>query len=193
MSHVPASQALAGLTAMMGFAMLALPVGIIATAFSEVIHRKQFVVTWSMVAQVPIFANLDAREIAEILRLLYSRSVSDGEVVVRRGEKADAMYFIVSGEVEVELGEKGAVRLHEGDFFGEIAILTGEERRATVRACADTQLLVLEAHDLERLMHRVPEIGRRLRKVGHERAPDRVEPAPALATAEEGDRPKPVV
>jgi voltage-gated potassium channel len=171
----PLGKMVAGLTAMMGFALLALPVGIIATSFSDVIHRREFVVTWSMVAKVPIFANLEAPAIAEIMQLLYSRTARKGEVVARRGEKAEAMYFIVSGEVEVELMEDENVKLGDGDFFGEIAILTGDVRNATVRACEDTQLLVLDAHDLERLMDRVPEIGERIREVGHARAPDRVD------------------
>jgi voltage-gated potassium channel len=159
----------------MGFAMLALPVGIIATAFSDVIHRREFVVTWSMVARVPIFANLSAAAIAEIMQLLDSRMARKGEVIARRGDKADAMYFIVAGEVEVEMADDDNVRLSDGDFFGEIAILTGDVRNATVRACAETQLLVLKAHDLERLMDRVPEVGSRIREISHERAPDRVD------------------
>lgn len=168
---------IASITAVMGFAMLALPVGIIATSFSDVIHRREFVVTWSMVARVPIFANLSASEIAEIMQLLDSRTVRKGEVVARRGDKPDAMYFIVAGEVEVEMPDDENVRLSDGDFFGEIAILSGDVRNATVRAVDETQLLVLKAHDLERLMDRVPVIGLRIREVGHERAPDRVEAA----------------
>jgi voltage-gated potassium channel len=98
-------------------------------------------------------------------------------VIVRRGDTADAMYFIVSGEVEVEVKDGDHPRLGPGEFFGEVAILAGELRSATVRACEETQLLVLEAHDLERLMDRVPEIGRRLRQVAADRAPERVDSA----------------
>ena len=191
----PVGKIVAGLTAIMGFAMLALPVGIIATAFSEVIHRKQFVVTWSMVAQVPIFAALQAREIAEIMQLLYSRWARPGEVIVRRGGKAEAIYFIVRGEIEVELAGQPPVRLGQGDFFGEIAILAREERHATVRAREETQLLALDAHDLDRLMHRVPEIGRRIHEIAHARAPELVAAEPPIAPTEgeaEG-RPTPAV
>jgi voltage-gated potassium channel len=171
----PIGKIVAALTAVMGIAMLALPVGIIATSFSDVIHRREFVVTWSMVARVPIFESLGAGALAEIMQLLYSRTARKGEVIARRGEKAEAMYFIVSGEVDVELPDADDVKLGQGEFFGEIALLTGEERNATVRACEDTQLLVLDAHDLDRLMSRVPEIGKRIREVGHARAPERVE------------------
>jgi voltage-gated potassium channel len=181
-----AGKVIASLTAVMGFAMLALPVGIIATAFSDVIHRREFVVTWSMIAHVPIFASLDAAAIAEIMELLHSRTVQAHEVIARRGEKADAMYFIVAGRVEIELRDEDNVELGGGEFFGEIALLTGEERSATARAIEETQLLVLLAHDLERLMDRVPEIGRRIREVAHERAPSRVTPK----TGGRFDRPK---
>jgi len=172
----PLGKIIAGLTAIMGFTLLALPIGIIATSFSEVIHRREFVVTWTMVARVPLFSNLGAGEIAAIMQLLDSRTARRGEVIARRGEKADAIYFIVSGMVEVEMVGGETARLRDGEFFGEIAILTGDARNATVRACEETQLLVLEAHDLERLINRMPEIGRRIRDVAHARAPDRVAP-----------------
>lgn len=183
----PLGKIVAGLTAIMGVVMLALPVGIIATAFSEVIHRREFVVTWSMVAKVPVFSGLGAAAIAEIMRLLHSRTAQEGEVIARRGERADAMHFIVSGSVEVELKADENVRLGPGDFFGEIAILAEDVRSATVRAMEETQLLTLEAHDLERLMDWVPEIGRRLREVGHERAPDRVDAAEPASVARSGE------
>jgi voltage-gated potassium channel len=166
---------IAGLTATMGLALIALPVGIIATAFAEVIHRREFVVTWSMVAKVPTFAGLSAVEIAEIMHLLNSRTVAPGEVVTRRGEPAHAMYFIVSGEVEVELKAGHHPRLGPGDFFGEVAILMDNTRTATVRACVETKLLVLLSHDLELLIDRVPAIGERIRVVADERASGRVE------------------
>jgi voltage-gated potassium channel len=162
---------IAGITAVMGFAMLALPVGIIANAFAEVIHRRQFVVTWSMVARVPVFADLDPIALAEIMQLLNSRTVRKGEVIVRRGEKALSMYFVLSGEVEVEAGNHP--HLGPGEFFGEVAILEDVARTATVRACEETHLLVLQAHDLERLMDRIPEIGTRIRAVAATRAPHR--------------------
>jgi voltage-gated potassium channel len=170
----PTGKIIAGLTAILGAAMLALPIGIIARSFSDVIHRREFVVTWSMVARVPVFANLDAADIAEIMELLHSQTVRKGEVIVSRGETADAMYFIVNGEVEVEIRDGEHPRLGSGDFFGEIAILTEERRTATVRACGETQLLVLQAHDLQRLMDRVPEIDRRMRRVAQSRAPERM-------------------
>jgi voltage-gated potassium channel len=167
---------LAGLTAIMGLALLALPVGIIATSFAEVIHKRQFVVTWSMVARVPIFADLDAASLAEVMQHLSSRTARRNEVIIHRGERAAALYLIVRGDVEVERRDAPAVRLGQGEVFGEIAILQGGSRRSTVRARRDTELLVLLSHDLERLMDRMPELRRRIGEIGHARAPDRIDP-----------------
>ena len=86
--------------------MIALPVGIVATAFSQEVHRRDFVVTWAMVARVPLFAGLDAAAIADIMRLLRAQTVGAGEVVVRRGDAAHSMYFVASGEVDIDLDSR---------------------------------------------------------------------------------------
>ncbi len=66
---------IAGFTIFLGLIMVALPVGIIASAFADEVHRRDFVVTWAMVARVPLFSGLDATEIADIMRC-YARSRS---------------------------------------------------------------------------------------------------------------------
>ncbi len=168
----PLGRVVASLTAVMGIVMLALPVGIVASAFQQEIHQRDFVVTWSMVAKVPLFAALDAAEVAEIMRYLRARSCERDEIVVRRGETADSIYFIVSGEVEVRMGD-GAKRLGPGDFFGEIAVLRGGERTATVVAMTDAKLLALGAHDLRHLMDRSPEMARRIKGKARDRLQER--------------------
>lgn len=164
----PAGKIVAGITAIMGLVMLSLPVGIIATAFAEVIHRRDFVVTWNMVARVPVFASLDAGEIASIMRFLRSQVAEPGEVIVRRGEQARSMYFVASGAVEVEL-PKRRVRLDEGHFFGEIAILRGGRRTANVRALETVKLLVLDREDFLALMDQNADIARRIHEVARNR------------------------
>ncbi|MGY3494699.1 voltage-gated potassium channel [Bradyrhizobium sp. USDA 4502] len=85
-----------------GFAMIALPVAIISTATDEV-RRRDFVVTWGMLARVPLFSHLGAADISDIMRLLRSQTIEAGEVLVRRGDAASSMYFITAGEVEIDL------------------------------------------------------------------------------------------
>ncbi|HEY7385089.1 MAG TPA: cyclic nucleotide-gated ion channel [Beijerinckiaceae bacterium] len=159
---------IASLTAVAGLIMLALPVGIIASAFAREIHRRDFVVTWSMVARVPLFTDLNADELSDIMRFLRSQSCEPDEIVVRRGEAADAMYFIAAGEVEIELPDK-RITLGPGHFFGEIAVLRKSERTATVRARKHLKLLVLDAGDLQHLMDRSPRMAQRIREVAEKR------------------------
>ena len=144
-----------------GLIMVALPVGIIATAFAEAIHRRDFVVTWGMVARVPLFSGLKADEIADIIRLLRAQTVEAGAVIAHRGEPAHSMYFISAGEVEIELDD-GPMRLGDGHFFGEVAVLQRARRSATIRATQRTHLLVLDAHDFRALLRRQPQLAERL-------------------------------
>jgi voltage-gated potassium channel len=148
--------------------MIALPVGIVATAFSQMIHRRDFIATWGMIARVPLFQGLTASEIADISRLLRTESVEAGKVIARRGEPAHSMYFIASGEVEIELKD-GTRRLGSGHFFGEVAVLRRARRSATVRATEQTRLLVLDADDFHDLVAKQSDLARRLRQVVQER------------------------
>jgi voltage-gated potassium channel len=164
-----AGRVIASVTMVTGYVMLGLPVGIVATAFAEEIHRREFVVTWSMVASVPLFRSLDATAIAEIMRYLNAQSVPAGALIVRRGDVAQSMYFVAEGEVEVELPNE-PVRLGEGQFFGEIAVLHKTLRSANVRAVEPTKLLILDAYDLQTLILRNPEIGEAIREIAADRS-----------------------
>lgn len=160
---------LGGIVMLMGYGLLALPVGIIASAFAREIHSRDFVVTWSMVARVPLFDELTASEIAEVSKLLRAQRAVAGERIVVRGEAANSMFFIDDGEVEIDLpGEKVFVR--EGGFFGEMALLMERQRVADVYATTDCQLLVLETESLKRLMDRNPDLARRLLQEAKERS-----------------------
>jgi voltage-gated potassium channel len=158
----------AAVSIFVGFVMIALPVGIIATAFADEVHRREFLVTWSMVSRVPLFSGLDAAAIADVMRLLRAQRVAAGETIVRRGEPGQSMYFITDGEVEIELPKERA-RLGVGHFFGEIAVLRRASRSATVVALQHTRLLVLDGRDLHALMERDQRIAERVHEVARNR------------------------
>lgn len=158
----------ASFTIVGGLIMIALPVGIVANAFSDVIHRRDFIVNWSMVARVPLFSHLTAGDIAHIMQLLQARQIERNEIIFRRGEPATAMYFITEGDVEIELGPEDKsrrIRLGAGHFFGEVAVLKRVERSATVRAVSRARLLVLDAADLRALIAREPGIARKIHQI----------------------------
>ncbi len=158
----------AAVTVMLGIFCFALPVAIIGRGFYEEIRRRDFVVTFAMVARVPLFANLDAASIADLVNILRARTVAAGTVLVREGDPGDAMFFLASGAVEVS-SKTLQVRLGEGDFFGEMALLTRGPRTATVTALVSTDLLVLEVDDFLRLADRLPAVKAHVEAVAGER------------------------
>ncbi|RZN24011.1 cyclic nucleotide-gated ion channel [Bradyrhizobium sp. Leo121] len=154
-----------------GFAMIALPVAIISTAFADEVRRRDFVVTWGMLARVPLFSHLGAAEIADIMRLLRAQTIEQGEVLVRRGDAASSMYFITAGEVEIELPSQ-RVRLSDGTFFGEIALLKRTSRSGTVTAMRKTRLLALDAQDFHALIERLPALAAHVKETAEARIAD---------------------
>jgi voltage-gated potassium channel len=161
---------IATVTIFAGLVLMALPVGIIATAFAEQIQRRDFIVTWGMISRVPLFAELDAAEISDVMELLRAQVAEPGEIIVREGDPAHSMYFIASGEVEIAFkGKKTPLRIGIGQFFGEVAVLRRSRRSATVSAISRTNLLVLDAQDLRALMHRDPRIAERIHDVVEKR------------------------
>lgn len=154
-----------------GLMMIALPVAIISTAFADEVRRRDFVVTWGMLARVPLFSHLAAAEIADIMRLLRARTIESGEILVRRGDAASSMYFITAGEVEIELPTQ-RVRLSDGTFFGEIALLHRTKRSGTVTATRKTKLLALDAQDFHALIERVPDLAAHVHRTAKARLAD---------------------
>ena len=88
--------------------------------------------------------------------------------MIRQGDRGDAMFFIASGAVEVRL-ETQAIRLESGAFFGEMALISGEPRSATVSAATAVSLLSLHAVDFQMLCSSSPEIADIIRKTALER------------------------
>ncbi len=153
----PLGKVVAGITALCGLVMLALPVGIVATAFSDVIRRREFVVTLAMVARLPLFARLDSQSIAELLPVMRSRMAEAGETICRRGVHEDCMYMVVSGRVEEFISGR-RIMLVEGQGFAEEAVLDDSPCSCTVRALERTRLLALDRHDFQALMEREPHL-----------------------------------
>jgi voltage-gated potassium channel len=155
----PLGRMLGGIVMVSGILVFALWAGILAMGFAEETRRRQFLQTWDLVAKVPFFHDVGAAAIADVARLLRPREYAVGAIIVRRGEPGDCMYFVVSGEVEVQL-KPGSVFLGPGDFFGEVALLTGGPRNATIVAVRQCTLLSLDIADFRHLLGRQPELAR---------------------------------
>jgi voltage-gated potassium channel len=150
---------LSGVVMISGIAVIALWAGILATGYFEETRRREFLRTWDLVAKVPFFHDVGAGVIADVAQLLRRRDYPAGAVIVRRGERGDCMYFLVSGEVEVRLRPESLYR-GPGYFFGELALLTGDPRNATIVAMQHCTLLRLDIVDFRQLLGRQPELAR---------------------------------
>lgn len=157
-----------GLVIIIGLSTVAVPVGILATGFYRELRKHDFIVTWKTVADVPLFKGLDASRVAEIARMLKPQMVPERQVVVRRGEPAGAMFFILDGEVEVDV-QPSPIRLGKGQYFGEIALLRDIQRTATVTTVVDSSLLALDVSDFRRLVAQYPDIGESIERVADAR------------------------
>jgi len=164
----PAGKVFGSVAMILGIAVFAVPAGILATGFAAEIRKRDFVVTWQSVARVPLFAGLDASRIAEIAGLLKSQVVPAHYVVVRRGDPADAMFFIMAGEVLIDV-EPVPIRLGKGQFFGEIALLRETVRTATITTLTECQFLTLEVEDFRRLLAAHPAVKAAITRIADER------------------------
>lgn len=139
-----------GAVMLCGISVLALLAGILAAGFADEIKRREFTRVWELVARVPLFAELGAIAIADIVGRLRSRNYPAGAAVIRKGASGDTMYFIVAGEVEVRIGPPAPI-LRGGEFFGEMALLDRKPRSADVVTLTPCTLLVLDVADFYQL------------------------------------------
>jgi monovalent cation:H+ antiporter, CPA1 family len=121
-----------------------------------------------LVARVAMFAGIDPHKRAKISRLLRAQIALPGELILRKGDRGDSMYFISSGAVEVRI-EPRPVRLGTGDFVGEMALLDGRLRSADVVALGFCRLLRLSSRDFERLMRADEGLRAHIRSVASQR------------------------
>jgi len=122
-------------------------------------------------AAIPLFAEADRRQLERVASLCTEVRVPSGRTLCREGEPGQEFFVVEEGEATVTVGGSDVATLRAGDFFGELALLDGEARTATVTATTDMQLIVLTAGEFNGALHAdpmiavrmLPAIGRRLR------------------------------
>ncbi|HWA47008.1 MAG TPA: cation:proton antiporter [Dongiaceae bacterium] len=121
-----------------------------------------------LVKKFPIFAGVDPHALEELLTYFEARRAAPGQRIIRVGDKADAVYFISSGAVEVSVAGR-KIHLGPGDFFGEMALLSGERRSADVTAVDYCDLLALDQRDFRNFIAMSPELKRHLDEMAAKR------------------------
>lgn len=145
----------------LGVGVYALPIGIIASGFANEIHRRDFVIRWGLVANVPLFHGLDANLINTIAKRLRSQVSEAGKLIAYEGEDADKLFLIVSGSVR-RRNEEGEIHLKKGAFFGAKSLMQRTTFRANYIVTSKAQLLVLDAIDFHHLLDHYPSLRARI-------------------------------
>ena len=125
--------------------------------------------TGDLVGRLELFADLDSGQLESLRKLLRPRFTVPKELIVRKGQPGDSMFFIASGAVEAVLPDS-SIPLKRGDVFGEMALLTGEPRQADVRALTYCRLLVLRKADFDRFMHEDRSVRLKIHQIAQTRA-----------------------
>ncbi|HTL54230.1 MAG TPA: peptidase domain-containing ABC transporter [Candidatus Limnocylindrales bacterium] len=140
----------------------------LAEEFPEFKHSLELTARWramhGFLYQFSNFGRLPGSALLSLVDKLAPKEFAKGEIVLREGEPAGPMYIIEKGRVRVYSAKDGQVRqlafLREGNFFGELSILTGAPRAGTVQALTDCRLLALAPDVVHEMNRQFPEFAR---------------------------------
>jgi len=129
--------------------------------WSNIFRREGQQDTYTLLKQIPIFEAMNRRELDAIRRIMYRREFRAGEVIFQQGEPGVGMYVVQSGVVSIRYEPTGdqLAELHDGDFFGEIALLNETPRSATAQARTACTLWGLFQPEVLDLLARDPRLG----------------------------------
>ena len=136
-------------------------------AVKQAVHFAEFL------RKCPLFTEQPAAMLAEFAERMKRETFAAGDAIIREGEVGDKFYIIESGTVKVD-GEKDGKPFHDitlgsGDFFGEVALLTGEPRNATVLAREPVEVLTLAKEHFDEALKRSKTLDEQLRDVLYRR------------------------
>ncbi len=145
-----------------------------------------------LVDHFPMFGSLTSEQREVVLLHLQPHAAQPGDRVIHRGDAADAAYFISAGEVEVAVAGQH-IRLGPGNFFGEMALVSGQPRSADVTALDYSRFLKLTTDDFNEILRRYPDIKAQIvdqaekrEEMNRRRAEEAVEAARAALGGEPG-------
>lgn len=122
-----------------------------------------------LIRSVPVFSHCTKRELAALASEADEVAVREGKTLTRQGEVGREFLVIVDGAADVHKHGRRINRLGAGDFLGEIALISGAPRTATVTTTADSRLLVLTDRSFRRVIEKMPSVQGSIMKALSER------------------------
>ncbi len=113
-----------------------------------------------LIKKVPLFSKLKKKELEAVAHIADELDLPMGKVMAEEGDRGREFFVLLEGEADVTKGDKSINTMHEGDFFGEIALVTRMPRTASVTATTDVRVLVITERDFGALLKHSPEVGR---------------------------------
>jgi CRP-like cAMP-binding protein len=113
-------------------------------------------------SQVPMFSACSKKDLETLARLADELTVAEGKPIIREGETGREFYVVMDGKATVTRGSREVGTLGPGDYFGELALLDGQKRDATVTTTAPTEVLVIGVREFVTLLEDVPQLTRKL-------------------------------
>ena len=113
-----------------------------------------------LLKRVPLFSKLDKKGLQDVCRIADELDLPAGKEMATEGDRGREFFVLLKGEAAVTKGGQQIATMKEGDFFGEIALVTKMPRTATVTAVSDVDVLVITERAFDNLMEHTPEIGR---------------------------------
>jgi CRP-like cAMP-binding protein len=113
-----------------------------------------------LLKRVPLFSKLDKRGLQEVAQIADELDLPSGKEMATEGDRGREFFVLLKGEADVTKGGQRINTMKEGDFFGEIALVTKMPRTATVTATTDVDVLVITERAFDSLLKKSPEIGR---------------------------------
>jgi putative ABC transport system ATP-binding protein len=98
---------------------------------------------------IELFRSLTPQQLTDVAEKMTKRHYAAGETIIREGEPGEEFFLVSEGEVEVDRADREVARLGPGDFFGEVALISGEPRNATVKAVDGVDTYVLGKEDFQ--------------------------------------------
>ena len=115
-----------------------------------------------LLAQMELFSSCSRRELGQVATVTVPAEFTAGSVLTRQGQSGGLAFVIASGKAEVVRGGKRLATLGPGDVVGELSLIDGKPRSATVKALTDIEVLEISGDDLRRLLRKAPSVVRKL-------------------------------